>query len=241
MNDNNFLRGLGKTDSVHSQYRSARSSPEPVALELDSLSEYGCPDLRTPLRLDVLMCNPRVNIEHRHASHAAGRPKSSKHGSEASLSRSLTVHEEVAGRTARWQANIARRHPGWKLGAFMGYTSACLVLVINLLLLVFGATWRGGYAEGLGSIARGTSDSTARLSTAYHILINILSTVLLSSSNFCMQVLSAPTRNDVDKAHTRGDSLEIGIMSIRNLTSISVLRQILWWILFSSSLPLHLL
>lgn len=36
-----------------------------------------------------------------------------------------------------------------------------------------------------------------------HIIINILSTALLAASNYVMQCLSAPTRPDVNEAHTQ--------------------------------------
>jgi hypothetical protein len=68
-----------------------------------------------------------------------------------------------------------------------------------------------------------------------------LSTVLLSGSNYCMQCLSAPSREEVNAAHAKGKWLDIGIPSVHNLKSISMKKVGLWWCLGLSSVPLHLM
>lgn len=79
------------------------------------------------------------------------------------------------------------------------------------------------------------------ISTILHILINIMSTVLLTSSNYAMQVLCALTRQEIDRAHGLGQWLEIGLVSLRNLRSIERKRAVLWCLSVVSSAPLHLL
>ena len=74
-----------------------------------------------------------------------------------------------------------------------------------------------------------------------HLAINILSTLLLGASNYSMQCLSSPTRSDIDKAHSQGIWLDIGVPSVRNLRRLSTTRIVLWWLLAISSIPLHLL
>ena len=56
-----------------------------------------------------------------------------------------------------------------------------------------------------------------------------------------MQCLSSPTRNEIDKAHSQGIWLDIGVPSFRNLRRLSTIRTVLWWLLAISSVPLHLL
>lgn len=56
-----------------------------------------------------------------------------------------------------------------------------------------------------------------------------------------MQCLSAPTRKEVDEAHAKGKWLDIGVPSVRNLTSIPKLRLGMWVGLGLTSLPLHLM
>ncbi|KAL9626699.1 MAG: hypothetical protein Q9164_007815 [Protoblastenia rupestris] len=65
--------------------------------------------------------------------------------------------------------------------------------------------------------------------------------MLLSSSNYCMQILSAPTRKEIDNAHARRKWLDIGVPSVRNLKNVARKKVVMWWLLGLSSLPLHLM
>jgi hypothetical protein len=56
-----------------------------------------------------------------------------------------------------------------------------------------------------------------------------------------MQIISSPTREEVDEAHRRHDWLDIGIPSVRNVRRISWTRIAMWWTLGLSSVPLHLM
>jgi hypothetical protein len=73
------------------------------------------------------------------------------------------------------------------------------------------------------------------------LAVNVLSTLLLGASNNCAQLLSSPERKDVDKAHLSGKWLDIGVPSARNLWRIDLKRRALWFLLFASSTPIHLL
>jgi hypothetical protein len=128
---------------------------------------------------------------------------------------------------------------GWRAGVMMGICTAVLVLMINIGLLIKGAL--SGYHGGVASLAQGNSVKVSNYNTVYHTLINILSTLLLGASNYAMQVLSSPTREDADAAHARGNWVEIGIVSPRNFQFMSRKRRLLWWMLGISSVPLHLL
>jgi hypothetical protein len=55
-----------------------------------------------------------------------------------------------------------------------------------------------------------------------------------------MQILCAPTRDEIDVAHKKDRWLEIGLMSFRNLSHINTRRALIWWSLAISSAPLHL-
>jgi len=90
-------------------------------------------------------------------------------------------------------------------------------------------------------IFRGDCQKASRLNSSIHVLINLLSSLLLSASNLCMQLLAAPTRKEVDQAHQKFVWLDIGIPSLRNVRHIAKKRQAVWWILALSSLPLHFL
>ena len=90
---------------------------------------------------------------------------------------------------------------GWRIGLWTGFSTACVILLGNVTLIVLGASRNGGYVDGIGILEIGPTDKISSIGTAYHILINILSTALLTSSNFCMQILGSPTRQEVDVAH----------------------------------------
>ena len=129
----------------------------------------------------------------------------------------------------------------WRLGLVVGCGASGLVLITNLSILLVATSRYGRFINGLGTLAKGSPACMSGLSTAYHILINLLSTVLSTSSNYCMQVLCSPTRNEIDAAHCKVRWLNIGVLSPHNLRFIRGRRALLWWILGISSLPLHLL
>jgi hypothetical protein len=135
----------------------------------------------------------------------------------------------------------ARGIYGWRMGVLTGFCTAIFVLCANIALLIGGALSDSGYQSGISELILGNDRTVARWTAAYHALINILSTLLLCASNYTMQVLSSPTRQEVNEVHARGQWLDIGILSTRNLSKISKKRRILWWILGASSVPLHLL
>lgn len=67
--------------------------------------------------------------------------------------------------------------------------------------------------------------------SALHVLTNGLNSILLSASNYSMQCATAPTRTECDRAHARGDWLDIGVPSVRNLFKIAWQRRIMWALL----------
>lgn len=79
-------------------------------------------------------------------------------------------------------------HSNWRLGFFIRCGASGLVLIINITILLVGVFRYGGFQNGIGTLAQGGSASISRMSMAYHIPINILTTILLTSSNYCMQL-----------------------------------------------------
>lgn len=133
---------------------------------------------------------------------------------------------------------------GWRFGVITCASWSVLVFVINLTIFVWAEArndFPGFSSDGRHPIYEGDCEVTRKLNIAVHLLINALSTILLSASNYCMQCMSAPTRKEVDKAHRKGEWLDIGIQSVRNIFSISKKRAGLYFLLGLSSLPLHLL
>ena len=129
---------------------------------------------------------------------------------------------------------------GWRAGILFCTAAAGTVLLLNTLLLIITAA-KYDIVDGLATLHRGSCSQMTQASRWLHLLLNVLSTVLLAASNYCMQCLSAPTRQDVDKAHAKRRWLDIGVPSFRNLGSIPRSRGFLWSLLAISSIPLHLL
>ncbi|ORX97055.1 hypothetical protein BCR34DRAFT_497227, partial [Clohesyomyces aquaticus] len=92
----------------------------------------------------------------------------------------------------------------------------------------------------IADLMYGEAAYISRSSTVFHLFINAGSTILLSASNYTMQVLCSPSREDIDIAHTKGSWLDVGLLSLRNLRSIPRRRAVMWFILAVSSIPLHL-
>ena len=98
-----------------------------------------------------------------------------------------------------------------------------------------------GTQDTIGTIYQGHCDKVKKLNLWLHLLINVLSTVLLGTSNYCMQLLMAPTPREVIDAHKEKMWLDIGIPSIRNLRRIERKRITTWCLLGLSSGFLHLM
>lgn len=127
--------------------------------------------------------------------------------------------------------------PAWRSNLVASICIAIIVLVIAITALALAT---GRNESGIGVLKRGDCEEAERFALVSHGVINILSTLLLSAGNYTMQVLAAPSRDDVNTAHGRGISLSIGCQSFGNLKFVSVYRRLLWILLAVSSITLHL-
>lgn len=115
-----------------------------------------------------------------------------------------------------------------------------VVLSVNLALTI----WIGSSFPIMGGVAtlfEGSCSKASTWNTWIHIGINVLSILLLSASNYTMQCLGSPTREEIDEAHANARWLDVGVPTARNLTSISRRRAIVWLLLAITSVPLALL
>ncbi|PIA99817.1 hypothetical protein CB0940_02499 [Cercospora beticola] len=133
---------------------------------------------------------------------------------------------------SRWQS--------WGVTITAGATTAAIVLTINIWVFTYVAL-QFKIEDGIATIYRGTCTVTSNISTYGHLLINILGTLLLGASNAGAQLLSAPTRSDVARAHSKNRWMDIGVPSLRGLRTIPRWRRSGWVVLMMSSIPLHLL
>lgn len=115
-----------------------------------------------------------------------------------------------------------------------------VILALNISLTVWAAT-KEGLTGGMGVIYRGDCRISSRYNTVLYLVINALSTGLLGASNYCSQILIAPSRKQVDIAHAEGIWLDIGVQSVRNLSNIGWGRRCVWVTLMLSSVLFHIL
>ncbi|MCJ1261513.1 hypothetical protein MMC22_001377, partial [Lobaria immixta] len=127
----------------------------------------------------------------------------------------------------------------WRVSVLLCTLTALFTFLVNLALAIWASS--KGLKGGIATIQSGDCDTTKRLDLWLHLGINLLSTMLLGASNYTMQCLSSPTRDEIDKAHRQRIIVDIGIPSIRNLKRVSWSKIVLWWLIALSSIPLHLL
>ena len=143
--------------------------------------------------------------------------------------------------TAKPKNSFTERFSGWR-----GITLACaitsaVILVLNLSILFWAAFGHHGLDNGNYILYEGSCATSRKISTGWHLLINILSTLLLAAGNSGLQILSAPCREEIDNAHRKGHWVNIGVFGTKNLAYIPWSRVVLCIVLGLSSIPLHLL
>lgn len=132
---------------------------------------------------------------------------------------------------------------GWRKAAIVniGLLSTALLVLIGVFAVAVSKT-NGNFRQSWTFYTTVCRDrSTSQIDTILHLLINILSTIVLASSNFFMQVLNAPSRQEVDSAHARGIWLDIGVPSWRNAFYLTKFKLAAWISLLLTSIPIHML
>lgn len=131
---------------------------------------------------------------------------------------------------------------GWRTAALVNTVLIAIVSALMTIVSAVALIEAQGFNKPLVLFtgACGITGASA-LNATLHIIINILSTAILASSNMFMQVLNAPSREEVDHSHARGSWLEIGVLSWRNILRLSPFKTIAWLGFLISSVPIHLL
>ncbi|KAF7502331.1 hypothetical protein GJ744_006019 [Endocarpon pusillum] len=136
-----------------------------------------------------------------------------------------------------WRTKRSRR----KFVIWLCFATAFTTFSLNLSLSI--VTWTLGKMSNdrVVTLYQGDCSISKRLDTGIHLVINILSTLLLSISNLCLQLLLSPTRAEVDQAHSEKRWLDIGVPSWRNFMNLPVWSKLVWASLATSSVPIHFL
>ena len=85
------------------------------------------------------------------------------------------------------RSRTKRRPQGWRFGVMCCAISTSIVCLLNFAVTVWGLKHQGSKR---GVIFEGDCEKVQRINTVSHLFINVLGTILLSSSNYCMQCLS---------------------------------------------------
>jgi len=134
--------------------------------------------------------------------------------------------------------------PRWRRTIAIWLVAVTTVFVVNLVFLVsfyVRGTTDDFYLLFSRNLYEGSCSTSRSVNNGLHVIVNILSMLLVTGSSYCMQILSAPTRREVDLAHSQRTWVDIGVLSLRNLSRVSKWRVFLWVLLGISSVTLHLL
>ena len=106
-------------------------------------------------------------------------------GSEATDSLLEAKFSESA-RRRRWCAwpNIGFS-TSWRFGLVAGAICSLFVLLLNLSLTVWAVSTHE-VRDGQGTVFEGSCATSKRLDVSIHLIVNVLSTLLLGVSNYCM-------------------------------------------------------
>ena len=129
----------------------------------------------------------------------------------------------------------------WATGIRLSAYANAVVLVVNIVLTILGASYGNQFSSVLVSTYHGNCAHTKKVATGLHIMINILSTTLVATSSYCCQLLMAPARQDIDHAHAHRVWLPIGTFNVKMLTLLPRNRKIMWFLMFGTSIAIQLM
>ncbi|KAI1872788.1 uncharacterized protein JN550_003662 [Neoarthrinium moseri] len=161
-----------------------------------------------------------------------------------SMARKLSNYSSYA---VTFKEQLLYQLAGWRTGIALCALLSTGVLALNLVLAVVAyLNLKRNIAgtsvtDGLSTLWAGDCGTAKSISLGSHLVINVLSTVLLGASNYCMQILVSPTRDEIDAAHTRKKWLRIAVPNFQNLVHIDWRRAVICAVLAITSIPLHLL
>nr|ADO29932.1 hypothetical protein PP110 [Penicillium paxilli] len=140
----------------------------------------------------------------------------------------------------------AKTRPEWQDPVRWCFWGNAAVLVINIALTIAAvgvSASKHDESLGFGSIVlhQGSCPATQKTKIGLHLLINVLSVVMSATSSYCCTILMAPSRTDIDKAHSKGTWLSVGVASWRNFRNLKRSSQALWSILLLTTIIMQMI
>jgi hypothetical protein len=111
----------------------------------------------------------------------------------------------------------------WRISVLVSSIEAASIFILNLVVTIW--VWRNPNYKvtgGFGILFQSSCTKVRKLNVWIHLLVYALSILMLCASNFCMQILSALTRAELDHAHIRRHWLHIGVPSPHNLLRVGL-------------------
>jgi hypothetical protein len=130
--------------------------------------------------------------------------------------------EKRSDRSTGWK----RLMVGWRGGVAMNVLLGLLILVAGFVCLIYAAG-KVSLSASESVIFSGSCVTAGSINSGVHALVNVFVLVLLAGGNYTFQLLSSPTRDEIDGAHAKRKWLDIGIPSVRNLAHIARSRALL--------------
>ncbi|KAH6649907.1 hypothetical protein F5144DRAFT_522677 [Chaetomium tenue] len=125
----------------------------------------------------------------------------------------------------------AWRGGGWRAGVAMIVLATLVILITGFVCLIVAISG----VNGESAVFEGSCGSAAAVDWGLHAVVNVFVVVLVGGANYAFQVLSSPTREEVEAVHQRGGWLDIGIPSLRNLRRIEGGRALLAVVLLATA------
>lgn len=105
----------------------------------------------------------------------------------------------------------------WRGVALLNILLAVACAITLLICLLVSMSHDNSSLYGSTMMFLGSCSEAGRINMALHLLLNLLSSLVFASSNYFMQILNAPSRQEIDKAHLQLQSLDLGVPSLKNL------------------------
>ncbi|KAI0123305.1 hypothetical protein BJ170DRAFT_736541 [Xylariales sp. AK1849] len=117
---------------------------------------------------------------------------------------------------------------------------AVSVVIANIGITIWIMVHYHPDPRGIGTLSFGNCKEMDTINTVLHVGLNIMSSLFLGAGNYCMQIIGAPSRQEIDTAHANGVSLDIGVPSVKNIWHIQRQRKLFWVLFGICATTLHL-
>jgi hypothetical protein len=121
---------------------------------------------------------------------------------------------------------LMRIMTGWRGGVALNMILAFVALAVSVGCMV-AIIVHTSSLPSQSSIREGSCDDIRAVNVGLRVAINVIGIVLVAGATYVFQVLTSPTRAEVDRAHRSSRYLDIGVPSFRNLIYISRWRALL--------------